>query len=67
MGWCDAGLGWWVGVEGVLLGVVFVDVPSLHHSTGEVAAVLALYCDVFGALELGTKGWVVVSSAAVES
>lgn len=32
------------------------DVPALHHSTGEVAAVLALYCDVLCAAELGLEG-----------
>ena len=57
-------------LAGEILGLLRVkgygDVPSLHHSTGEVAAVLALHCNVFCAAELRLEGWraLVVHSVA---
>ena len=41
--------------------------PSFHHSTGEIAAVLALYCNVLGALELGIESWAIISYAIMEA
>ena len=41
----------------IVEGKGYEDVPSLHHSTGEVAAVLALHCNVFCAAELRLEGW----------
>ncbi len=34
-----------------------LDVPSLHHPSGKVAAVLALHGDVLGAAELRVERW----------
>lgn len=31
--------------------------PALHDAPAEVAAVLALHCDVLGAFEGGLEGW----------
>ena len=40
-----------------------VYLPSLHYSAGEIAAVLTLDCEVFGAGETGGECWDIVSTS----